>query len=123
MIAASSTSLVIGPIWSRDDAKATSPKRETRPYVGLMPTTPQKDDGCRIEPPVSVPSAPAHNPAATAAAEPPLDPPGTRSRSHGLRVFMKAEFSVDDPMANSSMFVFPIKTAPACLSFSVTVAL
>src|SRR5437667_615584 len=51
--------------------------------------------------------------AATAAAEPPLEPPGVRSSAHGLRVGPNAEFSVDEPIANSSQFVFPMMTAPA----------
>ena len=34
--------------------------------------------GCRTEPPVSLPSPTGASPAATAAAEPPLDPPGVR---------------------------------------------
>ena len=44
-IALSFTSLVIGPIWSSDDANATKPYLETKPYVGFNPTTPQKLDG------------------------------------------------------------------------------
>ena len=40
----------------------------------------------RTDPPVSVPSAAGTNPAATAAALPPEDPPGTRVRFQGLRV-------------------------------------
>src|SRR5271166_6917000 len=87
-----------------------------------MPTTPQSAAGWRIEPPVSEPRARGTNPAATAAAEPPEEPPGTRLGSRGLRVAPKAEFSVDDPMANSSMFVLPITTAPAARSRSTTVA-
>ena len=51
-----------------------------------MPTTPQSAAGWRIEPPVSVPSESGAIEAATAAAEPPLEPPGTRSLSHGFRV-------------------------------------
>tara|TARA_B100000902_G_scaffold149360_1_gene145912 strand:- start:150 stop:296 length:147 start_codon:yes stop_codon:yes gene_type:complete len=47
------------------------PHLEHRPYVGLIPTTPQKLAGCRIEPPVSVPVEPKHKFAATAAADPP----------------------------------------------------
>ncbi len=43
------------------------------------------------------------------------EPPGTRSRSHGLCVANSAEFSVDEPMANSSMLVFPTITAPAAV--------
>ena len=46
---------------------------------------PQCAAGMRTDPPVSVPSAPAHSRAATAAPEPPDDPPGMRSVSHGLR--------------------------------------
>ena len=62
------------------------------------------------------------NPAATAAAEPPEDPPGTRVVSWGLRVGPKAEFSVDEPIANSSRFVLPTITAPASASRRTTVA-
>jgi hypothetical protein len=47
---------------------------------------PQRAAGCRTDPPVSVPSAHQPSPAATAAAEPPEEPPGTRPVSHGLRV-------------------------------------
>jgi hypothetical protein len=36
---------------------------------------------------------------------------------------VKAEFSVDDPMANSSMLVLPSTTAPDARSLSTTVAL
>ena len=61
---------------------------------------------------MSVPSAQTTSPAATAAALPPLEPPGTRSRSHGLRTGPNAEFSLDDPIANSSQFVLPISTLP-----------
>ena len=42
-----------------------------------MPTMPQRAAGWRMEPPVSLPSAQSASPAATAAAEPPLLPPGT----------------------------------------------
>ena len=50
-----------------------------------MPVMPQKLAGWRIEPPVSVPVAAGSRRAATAAAEPPDEPPGTRARSQGLR--------------------------------------
>ena len=50
---------------------------------------------------------------ATAAAEPPDEPPGTRERSQGLRVTPSAECSVDEPIANSSMLVLPSMIAPA----------
>src|SRR5213593_4395216 len=86
------------------------------PYVGLRPTMPQSDAGCRTDPPVSVPSAQMASPDATAAAEPPDEPPGTRSRSHGLCTGPKAECSFDEPIANSSQFVLPSRTDPASRS-------
>src|SRR5688572_23198632 len=101
--------------WSSEDPNATKPYRETRPYVGLIPTMPQSDAGCRTEPPVSEPSATGTIRAATAAAEPPDDPPGTRLVSHGFRTGPNAEFSFEEPIANSSQFVFPIIITPAFL--------
>src|SRR5262245_66694437 len=75
-----------------------------------------------MEPPVSDPSDSGANSAATAAADPPLEPPGTRDGSRGLRVGPNAEFSVDDPIANSSRFVLPTATAPAAATRCTTVA-
>ena len=49
-----------------------------RPHVALYPTTPQQEAGTRIEPPMSEPVASSVVPAASAAADPPLDPPGWR---------------------------------------------
>src|SRR4051812_36185133 len=120
--AASCTVVAKGPIWSSDEAKAMRPYRDTRPYEGLKPTTPQSAAGWRIEPPVSEPSASGAHRAATAAADPPLDPPGVRSSAHGFRVGPKAEFSVDEPIANSSQFVLPTITAPAASRRSTAVA-
>ena len=71
---------------------------------------------------MSDPSATGAKPAATAAADPPLDPPGTRDVSRGLRVGPNAEFSVLEPIANSSRFVLPIRTAPASRSRPTIVA-
>src|ERR1700683_3414199 len=59
---------------------------------------------------------------ATAAADPPDEPPGILSRSHGLWLGPNAEFSVEDPIANSSMLVLPRMIAPACFSRRVIVA-
>src|SRR5450759_979217 len=61
--------------------------------------------------------------AATAAADPPEDPPGTRSGSHGFFTGRYAEFSFDDPIPNSSQFVFPTTTAPAATRRFTHVAL
>src|SRR5436309_11999490 len=101
----SRTVLVTMPIWSRPDANATSPHRDTRPYVGFTPTTPQSAAGWRTLPPVSEPRPAGTMRAATAAADPPLDPPGTRVVSHGLRVGPTEECSVEEPIANSTRFV------------------
>lgn len=59
-----------------------------------MPTVPVKAAGWRIEPPVSVAVAPAQMWAATAAADPPDEPPGTRSTL--------------DPLARHGFFYRPI---------------
>ena len=48
----------------------------TRPWDGLIPVTPLKLDGMRTLPPPSLPVASEHNPAISAAAAPPLLPPG-----------------------------------------------
>ena len=113
---------MIGPIWSSDDANATSPYLETSPYVGFSPTTPQKLAGCLIEPPVSEPSAHGTRFAATAAADPPEEPPGTLFKFQGFLVFLKYEYSVEPPMANSSMFSFPKSIIFSAFNFSTTVA-
>ncbi len=55
-------------------------------------------------------------PAATAAAEPPLDPDGVRSRFHGLRVVPNASVWVTPSMPNSAEATMPTGTAPAARS-------
>ena len=67
----------------------------------------------RIDPAPSEAVAAAHSPAATAAALPPLEPPGVRSVSHGLRVMPKAGPSVVPMIASSGRLVLPRMTAPA----------
>src|SRR6476659_681728 len=61
-------------------------------------------------------------PAATAAAEPPDEPPGTRRTSIGFRTGPYALFSVEDPIANSSMFVFATMIAPSSRRRVIAVA-
>ena len=80
----------------------------TRPYVGLSPTTPQKRGGL-ADRAAGVGAERERREAGRdrrrrAAA---TTRPARASRSHGLRVGPKAEFSVDEPIANSSMFVLP----------------
>ena len=69
------------PMVSKDDAWATKPYLEILPYVGLRPYIPQNAAGCLIDPPVSDPNAISHKSSATAAADPPLDPPATFVKS------------------------------------------
>jgi hypothetical protein len=65
---------------------SAAPARESLPYVGFRPKTPQSEAGTRIEPFVSDPRASGTSPPATAAADPPENPPATREGSCGLRV-------------------------------------
>src|SRR5689334_21425639 len=102
-----------------------------------MPTVPVNDAGWRIDPPVSVAVAPRQRAAATAAAEPPDESPGTRcvpsiapsaaaptfepARRHGLTTGPKHDVSFDELIANSSLLSFPSITAPSRQSCDVTV--
>ena len=65
-----------------------------RPKLGFRPTRPQNEAGRRTEPPISQPSAMGTQPTATAAAEPPDEPPGVRSGFQGLRVIPQSGVSV-----------------------------
>ena len=61
-------------------------------------------------------------PAATATAEPPLEPPATRSKSTALCVGPKALFSVEPPWAKASRLALPIKMASSLSNRSIAVA-
>src|SRR6185295_11142094 len=104
----------------------TIPQREQRPYVGFMPTVPVNAAGWRMDPPVSVAVAPRQRSAATAAAEPPDEPPGVSEaselpRRQGDTTGPKREVSFDEPMANSSMLSLPSISAPSRQRLAVTV--
>ena len=58
----------------------------------------------------------------TAAALPPDEPPGTRVKSYGFFVTPRPEFSVEDPIANSSMLTRPAGMNPFAFKFLMTVA-
>lgn len=77
---------VIGPATTRPPHISRSGAREIRPRWGLSPNRPVTAEGMRIDPAPSVPIAAAASPAATAAADPPLEPPGECVSDHGLRV-------------------------------------
>jgi len=106
---------------ARNDVLAVEPHQSScargpiglRPRLVLRPTSPQFDAGVRIEPPPSEPFAAGTIRAATAAAEPPLEPPGVRSRFHGLRVGPNSSGSVTLVSPNSGVLVLPKITNPA----------
>src|SRR5512137_167016 len=92
----------------------------TTPQVGFRPKTPQKLPGMRIDPPPSVPTASGAKPAATAAAAPPLDPPGDLVGSQGFRLTPVSGESVVPFHPNSGVVVLPTMIPPAAFSRSTT---
>src|SRR5512136_1887719 len=124
-VAASATERAIGPAVSCEWAIGTMPERLTNPIVGLIPTMPQQDEGETIEPSVSVPTATAARLAATATAEPELEPEGFRSRAYGFFVCpprpLQPLVECDDlKLAHSLRFALAMMTAPAALRRSAT---
>src|SRR5262245_2394471 len=91
---------------------------ETRPRDGFNPTKPHSLAGMRIEPPPSLACAIGTRPAATAAAEPPLEPPVEWSRFHGLWLAPYASGSVVTERPSSGVLVFPRQIRPAARNFS-----
>src|SRR5262245_33173594 len=124
-MAASRTVRVIGPAVSCDCEMGMMPARLHSPTVGLMPTMPQLVDGAVIDPSVSVPIAKGARFAATATAEPELDPEGERSSAYGLRHWPPRALQplVDDEprkLAHSLRFALPSSTAPAARNRAAT---
>ena len=93
------------------------------PRVGFSPTMALKAAGTRPEPAVSVPSAKSTRPAATATAEPELEPPEMRSASNTLEQAPYGERVPTRPVANWSRLVLPIAIAPAASRRATTGAL
>ena len=91
-----------------------------RPRVGFRPTRPQCADGMRIEPEMSLACAAATSRAATAAADPPDDPPGVESRPHGLCVGPNASGSHVPTEASSGVLVRPSGIRPAARNASAS---
>ena len=93
-----------------------------RPRVGFRPTRPgaRRRDADRAAAVAAVRERePCHS--ATAAAAPPLEPPGVRgSVSHGLRVGPNLRGSDTGRIPNSGMFVLPTMTKPASRTRRVT---
>src|SRR5688500_6817075 len=86
-----------------------------RPRVGLSPKTPQHDAGIRIEPPPTPPPASGTIPLATAAPDPPDEPPTVTSGFHGFRQMPNYSDSVHGTRPNSGVFVLPTTIRPARL--------
>ena len=86
---------------------------DTRPRDGFNPNSPHDEAGMRIEPPPSLPCAIGTIPAATAAADPPLEPPAERERSCGFRVGPWSTGSVVPFFPSSGVFVMPSTITPA----------
>ena len=80
-----------GPFSAIPNQEPSPRSAGTTPSPGLIPTSPQQADGIRIDPMPSFPCATGTVPEATAAAEPPDEPPGERSRSQGLCVMPYVE--------------------------------
>jgi hypothetical protein len=96
-----------------DIASPISGPSEVRWRVGFRPTSPQWLAGIRIDPPPSLACAIETMPEATAAAAPPLEPPGVCSVFQGFSAAPYACDSVVGRMPSSGTFVLPIVTKPA----------
>ena len=84
-----------------------------RPWLTFSPTSPHAEAGIRMDPPPSEAWAAGIMPLATAAAEPPLEPPVEYSGFHGLRDGPSASGSVVGRIPSSGVFVRPTNTRPA----------
>src|SRR5699024_4321969 len=107
------TKLIAAPCHSRPTPGPTG----VRPLVGFNPNRLVKDAGIRIDPPPSLAPATGTIPEATAAAAPPLEPPGEKFLCHGLRVAPCRAGSVIFLRATSGVFLYPVNTQPASLNF------
>src|SRR6516164_1095355 len=93
-----------------------------RPYVAFKPKSPLNPAGPRMDPPPSLPVAIGSRPPATAAAEPPEDPPGVRSWFHGLRVVPCTTVDVQLMPPNSGAVVCAARIAPLVRNRSTDVS-
>ena len=111
--AQSSAVRAIGPTQSIVRDRGRSPRRLTSRSVGLRPAMPHQAAGSRIEPAVSVPTAPGSSPAATAAAEPEEEPCASRDGSQGFRTGGQGRPKEVPPTAYSGVAVLASTMAPA----------
>src|SRR3954463_4440298 len=85
---------------SSERQAGTTPAVEISPRLGLRPTMLLRPAGTRPDPAVSVPSARGTRPAATATADPELDPPGMSRGSNRFRGVPYGERTPTSPVAN-----------------------
>ena len=93
-------------------SRSSSGISTSRPRDGLRPTRPQAAAGMRMEPPPSLAWAMGTTPAATSAADPPLEPPTDRVMSQGLRVAPYRDDSVLAVSPNSGSVVLATGSKP-----------
>ena len=100
-----STEIGVQPSWR--------PSIGTSPGDGRKPTTPQIAAGIRSEPPVSEPVQIGSMSQASAAAEPPDEPPAIFAGSNGLPVAPQTGLRELAPAPNSGTLVLAVTMAPA----------
>src|SRR5947207_2079474 len=91
----------------------SSGPNDVRARVGFRPTRPHSLAGMRIDPPPSLACATGTIPDATAAAEPPLDPPVECSVFQGFLDAPWASGSHVGTMPSSGVLLLPTNTKPA----------
>src|SRR3984885_5479188 len=101
---------------------ARCPVKGMRPWVALRAAMPVNAAGPRKEIATSLPIPIGDMPAAIAADSPPEDPPGVRSRFHGLLVRPVTRLSVSVHAENSGRLVFARTMPPAALKRDTAVA-
>src|SRR5437867_6924912 len=98
------------PAWSNDQARGNTPVRLIRSRDGTSDTMPLNAAGLPTDPNVWLPIAAGHIPAATAAADPLLEPPGVCPGFQAFRV------GPGSRLAKTVVTVLPTMMAPASFS-------
>ena len=94
---------------------------EVSPFDGRMPYKLLKEDGLRMEEPVSVPKPAAAKLQVTATAVPPEEPAEERVVSYGLCAVPPSVERESEPLdANSDIFAFANIIAPCSFNFFTT---
>src|SRR5690606_16139431 len=103
----------MGPTTEIDEPPSTRRTLGTTPGDGRKPTTPHLAAGMRSEPPVSEPVHTGSRSSASAAAEPPDEPPALRLGLNGLPVAPQTGLRLLAPAPISGTLVLPTRIAPA----------